>query len=137
MKKIQAPKVSSIKMQFGELKLNLCTSNGFQKINTSFIDLLILSHKLEGRLQISQQILLNLDIGCKSYSTLNWTTRLFEDTFGPLGWRGVKPRLFFHFLWSAKVAIQNVIVVLQISIVIHILDRKYHMSILLFSSTTW
>jgi len=42
MKKIQAPKVAAIRMQCGELKLNLWISNGFQKINTSLIDLKIL-----------------------------------------------------------------------------------------------
>jgi len=66
MKKIQAPKVATIKLQFGELNLNLCTSNGFQKINTSWIDLKILPHKLEERAQIFQQVFFNLDIGCKS-----------------------------------------------------------------------
>jgi len=46
MKNIQAPKVASIKMQFGELKLNLWTSIGFQKIYKFWIDLKILPHKL-------------------------------------------------------------------------------------------
>jgi len=35
MKKIQAPEVAAIIMQCGELKLNLWTSNGFYKLNTS------------------------------------------------------------------------------------------------------
>jgi len=47
MKKIQAPKVAAIKMQFGELKLNLWTSIGFQKISTSWIDLKIVLYKLD------------------------------------------------------------------------------------------
>jgi len=46
---------------------------GFQKINTSWIDLKILLYKLEERTQLSQQVLLNLDLECKIYSTLNWT----------------------------------------------------------------
>jgi len=85
MKKIQVSKLVAIKMQFGELKLNLQTLNGFLKINAFWIDLKISPHKLEERVQIFQQVLLNLDIGCKSYGTLNWTSRLCEDTFGPLG----------------------------------------------------
>jgi len=62
-------------LEFGELKLNNCTSIGLQKINTSWIDMKILPHKPEERAQIFQQFLLNLnlDIECKSYSTLNWT----------------------------------------------------------------
>jgi len=47
MKKIQAPKVAAIKMQFGELKLNLWTLIGFQKIWKYWIDLKVLLHKLE------------------------------------------------------------------------------------------
>jgi len=47
MKKIQAPEVAAIKMQFGELNLNLWTSIGFQKIYKSWIDLKILPHKLD------------------------------------------------------------------------------------------
>jgi len=54
MKKIQAPKVEAMKMQFGELKLNLWTLNGFQKLYTFWIDLKILLHKLEERVEISQ-----------------------------------------------------------------------------------
>jgi len=46
MKKIQDPKDTVIKMQCGELKLNLWTLNGFKKIITSWIDLKILPHKL-------------------------------------------------------------------------------------------
>jgi len=46
MKKIKASKVAAIKMQFGELKMNLWTLNDFQKLNTSWIDLKILPHKL-------------------------------------------------------------------------------------------
>jgi len=57
-------------MQFGELKLNLQTLIGCQKFSKSWIDLKILPHKLENRAQILQQILLNLDIPCKIYSTL-------------------------------------------------------------------
>jgi len=34
-------------MQFGEIKLNLWTSNGSQKVTITWIDLKILSHKLE------------------------------------------------------------------------------------------
>jgi len=49
------------------------------------IDLKILPHKLEERMQISQQVLLNSNIGYKSYNTLKWIARLCEDTFGPLG----------------------------------------------------
>jgi len=46
---------------------------------------------------------------------------------------------FFHFLWSAKVVILNVIVVLQILTFIYIIDTNYHInsyyiSIILFSS---
>ncbi len=67
------PRSCSPKMQFGELKLKLWTSIGFQKINTSWIDLKILPYKLEGRMQLFQQVLLNLDLECKIYSTLNWT----------------------------------------------------------------
>jgi len=37
MKKIQAPEVAAIRMQFGELKLNQWTSNGFHKLNTSLV----------------------------------------------------------------------------------------------------
>jgi len=44
----------------------LWTLIGFQKIITSWIDLKILPHKLEEKAQIFQQVLLNLDIGCKS-----------------------------------------------------------------------
>jgi len=52
-------------------------------------------------------------------------------------------RIFlFYFLWSGKVAIINVTMVLQISTFVHILDRKYHLStyhisLILFSSTIW
>jgi len=35
---------------------------------------------------------------------------------------------FFHFLWSAKVAILHFIEALWISTFIHILDRKYHIT---------
>jgi len=63
----------SHQMEFGTLKLNLWTSIGFPKTSTFWIDLKILPHKLEERAQILQQVLLNLDIGCKSYSTLIWT----------------------------------------------------------------
>jgi len=42
------------------------------------------------RTQIFQQIWLNWDIGCKNFSTSNWTSRLCGDTFGPLGYLGVK-----------------------------------------------
>jgi len=47
MRKIQAPEVAAFKMQCGELKLNLWTSNGFPKINKSWIDLKILPQKLD------------------------------------------------------------------------------------------
>jgi len=47
MKKIQAPKVVTIRMQCGKLKLNLWTLNGFQKISTSAIDLKILPPELD------------------------------------------------------------------------------------------
>jgi len=63
----------SPKMQFGELKLKLWISIGFRKINTSWIDLKIFPYKLEGRTQLFQQVLLNLDLECKIYNTLNWT----------------------------------------------------------------
>jgi len=46
MKELQAPKVAAIKMQFGELKLNMWTLNGFQKINASWIGPKILLPKL-------------------------------------------------------------------------------------------
>jgi len=52
-------------MQFGEFKLNLSTLIGFSEIYTSSIDLKILSHKLEERAQIYQEVLLNLEIQCK------------------------------------------------------------------------
>jgi len=57
-------------------------------------------------------------------------------------WSIPKQFFFFHFPWSIKVVMLNVIVVLQISTSIHILDRKhhistYHISIVLFSSTIW
>jgi len=71
MKKIQDPEVAAIIMQCGELKLILWTSNGFQKLSKSLIDLKILPQKLDSYAQLYQQVLLNLDIGCKSYSTLN------------------------------------------------------------------
>jgi len=90
MKELQAPKVATIKMQFGELKLNPWTLNGFQKINTIWIYLKKLSTKLEDKAQIFQQALLNPDIGCKSYSALNWTSRLREDTLSFLGQWGIK-----------------------------------------------
>jgi len=47
MKKIQAPKVAAIIMQCGKLKMNLYTSNGFQKLCISWIDLKILPQKLD------------------------------------------------------------------------------------------
>jgi len=53
-KKIQAPEVAAISMQLGELKLYLWTSIGSQKISITWIDLKILSHKLEERAQIFQ-----------------------------------------------------------------------------------
>jgi len=56
MKEIQAPEVVAIKIQFGELKLHLETLNGFQKINTLWIDLKILPHNLEERAQVSKQV---------------------------------------------------------------------------------
>jgi len=40
------------------------TSIGLQKINTYWINLKILPHKLEERAQISQQVLLNSGTGC-------------------------------------------------------------------------
>jgi len=58
MKKIQAPKVAAIRMQCGEFKLNLCS--------ISWIYLKILPHNLDWYAQLSQQVLLNLDIGHKS-----------------------------------------------------------------------
>jgi len=64
------PRSCSPKMQFGELELNLQTLTGCQKFSKSLIDLKILPHKLEDRAQLLRQILLNLDILCKSYSTL-------------------------------------------------------------------
>jgi len=83
MKKIQAPEVGAISMQFDELKLNLWTSIGSQKISITRIDLKSLSHKLEEGAQISQQVLLNLEIGCKSYSTLNWTWKYVKTMLVP------------------------------------------------------
>jgi len=47
MKKIQDSEATAIRMQSGELKFNLWTSNGFQKISISWIDLKILPHKLD------------------------------------------------------------------------------------------
>jgi len=47
MKKTQGPKVAAISMQYGELKLNLPTLNGFQKLITSWIGLKILPQKLD------------------------------------------------------------------------------------------
>ncbi len=47
MKKLQAPEVAAIKMQCAELKLNLWTSKGSQKLITSWIDLKILLVKLD------------------------------------------------------------------------------------------
>jgi len=64
------PRSCNPKMQFGELKLNLQTLIGYQKFSKPYIDLKILPHKLEDRSKLLQQILLNLDILCKSYSTL-------------------------------------------------------------------
>jgi len=85
MKEIQNPKVTTI-------KCNLVNSNwtfelliGLQKISTSWIDLKILPHKLKERVQIFQQVLLNLDIECKSYSTLNWTWNYVRTLLVPLG----------------------------------------------------
>jgi len=60
-------------MQFGELKLNLWTLIGLQKISISWINLKILPYKLEEKAQSSQQVLLNSNIRCKNYNTLNWT----------------------------------------------------------------
>jgi len=60
----------------------------------NFVHLLLiwkfLPYKLEERTWISQQFLLNLDIGCKNYNTSNGNSKLCEDTFGPLGYLGVK-----------------------------------------------
>ncbi len=47
MQKIQAPEVAAISMQYGELKLNLRTLNGFQKLNKSWIYLKFLPQKLD------------------------------------------------------------------------------------------
>jgi len=89
MKMIPAPEVAAISMQFVEFKLNLWTLIGSQKISISRIDLKILSHKLEKSAQISQQVLLNLKIGYKSYSTLNWTSK-YVKTMLVLGLKLVK-----------------------------------------------
>jgi len=60
------------------------------KKNTSWIDLTILAHKkTEKRVYLFQQVLLHLDIGCNSCSTLNWISKLCGDTFGHLGCLGV------------------------------------------------
>jgi len=80
MKETQAPQVATINMQFCKLKLNLWTLNGFQKISRSWTNLKILLHELEEIAQIPQQVLLNSNMGCKSYNTSNWISRLYEDT---------------------------------------------------------
>jgi len=74
---------------FGKLKLNLWTLIGFQEINTSWIDLKFLLHKLEKRVQIFQQVLLNLNIGCKSYSILNWSWNYVKTLLVSLGNEGL------------------------------------------------
>jgi len=95
MKEIQAREVAAIKMQMqlGELKLNPWTLNDFQKISISWIDSKILPLKQEESAQISQQVWLNLNIGCKSCSTSNWYSRLCGDTIGPLGRLGLAKNL--------------------------------------------
>jgi len=82
-------------MQFGELKLNLWTLSGFQKISISWIDLKILPHKLEKEHRFCNKFLSNLDIGYKSYNTLNWTSKLCKNTFGPLGHLGVNEKMHY------------------------------------------
>ncbi len=81
MKKLKALEVATIKMQCGELKLNLLTLKGSQKFSTSWIDLSILPVKLDKYVKLFQQVLLNSDIRWKSRSTLNLTARQCEDTF--------------------------------------------------------
>jgi len=71
MEEIQVPEVVAIKIQFGELNLNPLTLNGLQKINTLGINLKNLPPKLQHRIHIYQQVLLNSNIGCKSYITSN------------------------------------------------------------------
>jgi len=77
MKKIQAQKVVAI-------KCSLVSSNWTCELwlapkifYISWIDLKILPHELEVQAQIFHQVLLNLDIKCKSFSPLNWTFRLW------------------------------------------------------------
>jgi len=69
-KKIQAPKVAAIKVQFVNSNWT-CELWMASENHSILISLKILPHKLEERTQIYQQVLLNSDIGCKSYSTLN------------------------------------------------------------------
>jgi len=88
-----SPQSFSLQMQFGKLKLDLWTSIGFWEICTSWIDLKILPHKLEEKAQISKQVLLNLDIGCKSYETLNWTWNYVMTLLVPFGDEGLRIKL--------------------------------------------
>jgi len=48
-----SPKVATIRMKFGELKLNLRTLNDFQKTYKSWIDVKILLYKIEEGAKIS------------------------------------------------------------------------------------
>ena len=57
-------------MEFGELKLNLQTLIGCQKFMTTWIDLKFSLDKQVDNAQLSQQILLNLNIVGKLYSIL-------------------------------------------------------------------
>jgi len=85
MKKIQAAEVAAISMEFGELELYLWISIGSQKISMTWLDLKFLSHKIEEGAKLSQQLLLNLEIICKIYSTLNWTWKYVKTMLVPWG----------------------------------------------------
>jgi len=94
MKEIQASKIAAIEMQFVDLKLNQWTLNGFQIINTPWIDLKILPHnqKREHKFSNKYYWIRTLDTKVKVFQIGpgNWTFRLCEDTFGhPLGLLGL------------------------------------------------
>jgi len=57
----------------------------------------ILPHNLEEKTHILQQDFLNLEIGCKSYSTSSWTSRICGYTFGSLKCLGVNRVNFIYF----------------------------------------
>jgi len=64
--------------------------HGHSKISTSWIDLKILLHKLEERMQISQQILIEFGHQMRKLEHFELDLKLFEDTFDPLGRLGDK-----------------------------------------------